>query len=347
MNGYERIMCALKREVPDTVPIFEIVGNHIKDQICPSGSILDMYDFLDIDAIWVCEDQVDWQNYGPGIQRDHFGVLRDCRLTEGATFPFPYEPLIKQDENPYRFLQNYHMPDPAQNSRFHTLREMVKRFKYRKAIVFAVWSSFLFPTFLRGFENLLVDYYENPDFVLELGNWFSAYYARQIEVAADLGADIIMESEDYCGKNGPFMSLNHFKEYCMPGLVQVRETARKCGMPFIKHSDGYVWPIIEMFVNDLKIDAFHPSEPIAGMRIEQVKQAYGDKIAVIGNIDCSHLLPYGTQDEIERAVKTCIEATAPGGGYILSSSNCIHAAVPYKNLKAMLEAARKFGRYSV
>jgi uroporphyrinogen decarboxylase len=345
MNGYERIMCAINRNKPDMVPIFEIVGDHIRKQICPSGTIFDMYELLDIDAIWVCEDQDDWQEYLPKIKRDHFGVLRDFRLSEGVTFPFPYEPLIHTEEDLKCFLDQYQLPDPSADVRFATLREMVKRFKYRKAIVFAVWSSFLFPSFVRGFENLLIDYYDNAEFVLELASRFSKYYAKQIEVACELGADIIMESEDFCGKNGPFMSLDHFNKFCMPGLKIVRDQARECNLPFIKHSDGYVWPFMDTFVNDLKIDAFHPSEPIAGMRIEQVKEIYGDKIAVIGNIDCSHLLPYGTKEEITLAVKKCIENTAKDGGYILSSSNCIHVAVSKNSLDAMISAARKYGKY--
>jgi uroporphyrinogen decarboxylase len=345
MNGYERVMCALNRETPDIVPIFEIVGDHIRKQVCPFGTVFDMYELLDIDAIWVCEDQEDWQEYMPNIKRDHFGVLRDLRLSDGATFPFPFEPLIHTDEDLNQFLENYKLPDPAMNSRFVTLREIVKRFKNRKAIVFAVWSSFLYPSFVRGFDDFLIDYYENADFVLELAKRFSSYYAKQIEVACDIGADIVMESEDFCGKNGPFMSLNHFKTFCMPGLALVRKTARECNMPFIKHSDGNVWTFMDSFVNELKIDAFHPSEPIAGMKIEHVKEEYGDKIAVIGNIDCSHLLPYGTEEEIDLAVKKCIEDTAAGGGYILSSSNCIHAAVPYNNLNAMIKSARKYGKY--
>lgn len=346
MNGYERVMCALSRDVPDRVPIFEIVGDHIRKQLCPHGSIIDMYDMLDLDAIWVCEDQDDWQVYAPHIKRDHFGVLRDFRLSEGASFPFPYEPIIQSSDDLEAFLESYTLPDPTLAERFITLRKMVKRFKNRKAIVFAVWSSFIYPSFVRGFEHLLVDYYENPEFAIELASRFSKYYAKQIEVAREIGADIIMESEDFCGTRGPFISLDHFNTFCLPGLMMVRERAKQCDMPFVKHSDGYVWPLMDTFVNELHIDAFHPSEPIAGMKIEQVKERYGDRIAVMGNIDCSHLLPFGTPDEIDNAVKNCIEHTASGGGYILSSSNCIHASVPYQNLIAMITAARKYGQYS-
>jgi uroporphyrinogen decarboxylase len=345
MNGYERMMAALNREIPDTVPIFEILGDHLKDQVCPNGTLLDMYDIIDVDGLWVCEDPIGWETVSPVLKRDHFGVLRDFRLKEGAAFPFPYEPLIAHDADLNKFLESYTLPDPLEEGRFDTLKAMVKRFKGKKAIVFAVWSSFIYPSFLRGFENLLMDFFDNPDFVAEINDRFSRYYEKQIYRAAEIGADCIMESEDFCGKTGPFFSVDHFKNFCLPGLKIVREAAAKAGLKFIKHSDGYVWPLMEFFADDLYSDAYHPSEPIAGMRIEEVKQKYGKKLCVIGNIDCSHLLPFGTEEEIDTAVRECMEKNKEGGGYILSSSNCIHAAVPYKNLQVMIHAGRKYGKY--
>lgn len=275
MNGYDRMMLALDREIPDTVPIFEILGEHLREQVCPG------------------------------------------------------KPL----------------PDPLEEGRLESLREMVKRFKGRKAIVFAVWSSFIYPSFLRGFEHYLMDFFDNPEFVLEINERFSRNYEKQIYAAAAIGADCIMESEDFCGKTGPFMSLSHFKEFCMPGLKIVSKAAKHAGLKFIKHSDGYVWPLLDCLIGELQADAYHPSEPVAGMDIRKVKEVYGDRTCVIGNIDCSHLLPFGTEKEIEDAVRQCVEENKPGGGYILSSSNCVHAAIPLKNLLAMIRAGRTYGKY--
>ena len=47
----------------------------------------------------------------------------------------------------------------------------------------------------------------------------------------------------------------------------------------------------------------------------------------------------------EDAVKETIAKGAPGGGYILASSNSIHPAVRPENYRAMVEAARRWGEY--
>jgi uroporphyrinogen decarboxylase len=42
-----------------------------------------------------------------------------------------------------------------------------------------------------------------------------------------------------------------------------------------------------------------------------------------------------------------IKKAAPGGGFVLSSSNSIHSGVPTENFLTMLEAARQYGNYPI
>ena len=164
--------------------------------------------------------------------------------------------------------------------------------------------------------------------------------------AIEIGADIIHDGEDYCSNDGLFMSMDHFKEFILPGLRNVIKVAKDNNIPFAKHTDGNIWPILDLLVDE-GIDAINPIEPAAGMDIGAVKEKYGNRIALIGNIDCSHLLTFGKPGEIREAVKECIRKASSGGGHILSSSNSIHAGVPPENFIAMVEAAREFGRYPI
>jgi uroporphyrinogen decarboxylase len=84
---------------------------------------------------------------------------------------------------------------------------------------------------------------------------------------------------------------------------------------------------------------------MAGMDIGEVKERYGHRIAVVGNVDCSILLPLGTEAEVIEAVKETIAKASVGGGHILSSSNSIHPAVKPENYGAMVTAAREHGKY--
>ena len=114
----------------------------------------------------------------------------------------------------------------------------------------------------------------------------------------------------------------------------------------IKHSDGNLWPILDLIVGT-GVEAINPLEPVAGMDIAKVKAEYGDRVCLVGNIDCGELLSHGTVEQVVEEVRQCIAAAAPGGGYMLSSSNSIHSSVNPGNYVAMVRAGHKYGRYDV
>ena len=82
---------------------------------------------------------------------------------------------------------------------------------------------------------------------------------------------------------------------------------------------------------------------MAGMDLKHLKEEYGDKLCLIGNIDVSQLLPYGTTDEVFTAVKKCITDAAEGGGYMLGACTDITNSCKLENVLAMIEATKKYG----
>jgi uroporphyrinogen decarboxylase len=135
-----------------------------------------------------------------------------------------------------------------------------------------------------------------------------------------------------------------FREFILPRLQKMVDVIHEEGGKVIKHSDGNLWLILDQIMST-GVDGINPIEPIAGMDIGEVKQKYGKKACVVGNIDCSHLLPYGTESEVEAAVKECIRKASPGGGHIICSSNSIHSSVNPRNYLAMIKAAKRYGVY--
>ena len=73
---------------------------------------------------------------------------------------------------------------------------------------------------------------------------------------------------------------------------------------------------------------------------------YGKTIALKGNVDCAQTLTFGTRKDVIEETKKCIGIGAPGGGYILSSSNSIHSFVKPENFAAMLETHKIYGNYT-
>lgn len=338
MNGYERIMTALNLEEPDRVPVWELIINApIIKALYGDISYEDFVEKEDLDGVTVFENQRIIERYSQTKYRDEWGINWTI---EPNGISYPSGGPIKTETD----LDKYIPPDPDADYRLDHLKSVVKRFKGEKAIIFLTHDAFEFSHYLRGMDNLLIDYIENPNLVHRLAEIVIGYKKRIAERAIDEGADIILTGDDYAYKTAPIMSPEAFKEFVLPYLQEMVNLAKSKGVPFIKHTDGNILPIIDMIV-DSGIDALDPLEPIAGMDIGMIKEKYGNRIALIGNIDCTQLLTYGTEDEVVEAVKETIAKAGIGGGYILASSNSIHPGVNPANYKAMLGAVREWGTY--
>ena len=165
-----------------------------------------------------------------------------------------------------------------------------------------------------------------------------------IDIIADIGADAVTMPGDLAGEDTTIMSPKHYREYIKPYQKQIVDYAHKRGLKIIKHTDGNMWPILDDFL-EIGFDGVHPIQPQC-MDIGEVKTHLAGKMCVMGNIDCRTLLVTETEADVVKSVKETIEKAAPGGGYIISSSNSIHPNVVPENYIAMIKAAHEYGVYS-
>ena len=95
-----------------------------------------------------------------------------------------------------------------------------------------------------------------------------------------------------------------------------------------------------------RVNALHPIEPLA-MDSRELKEIYGDRLCLLGNIEIGETLTLGTPEDVEAEVKQRVADLAPGGGYGVGSSNTVAHYVKMENYKAMIRATRKYGRYPI
>ncbi len=115
----------------------------------------------------------------------------------------------------------------------------------------------------------------------------------------------------------------------------------------LRHTDGNITGFADEFLLESGFDGYHSIDPEAGMDLKWVKEKYGDKVLLMGNVDCGRVLHLGTREDVIKDTLRAIKTASPGGGHILSSSNTIHSDVPYDNYMQMLETARKYGQYPI
>ncbi len=152
--------------------------------------------------------------------------------------------------------------------------------------------------------------------------------------------------DDVAYKHAIMFPPDFMRETFIECLRRTIEPVKKAGIKTIFHSDGYLMPIMDDMI-EAGIDGLNPIEPIAGMDIGYLKQQYGKKLVLVGNVDCSQVLPLGTREEVIEATKTCIREAAPAGGHFIGSSSEIVPATPVENILAFYETVHEYGRYPI
>ncbi|HOM26420.1 MAG TPA: uroporphyrinogen decarboxylase family protein, partial [bacterium] len=148
---------------------------------------------------------------------------------------------------------------------------------------------------------------------------------------------------DYCFNSGPFLSPNMFSEFVTPYLAKLIKGYRDMGFYTIKHTDGNIMPIIDQLV-ETNPHALHSLDPQAGVDIKVVKEKYGNRICLIGNVNCG-LLQTGTDQEVIESCLYALKYGMPGYGYIFSTSNCIYTGMPLERYLLMLGIWKEYGNY--
>lgn len=65
---------------------------------------------------------------------------------------------------------------------------------------------------------------------------------------------------------------------------------------------------------DCGFDGVHPLEPTAGMELAAAKEAVGDRMCLVGNIDISYILVNAPREEVFETVRRAIADAGKGGG---------------------------------
>ena len=335
----ERIFRALERKEPDRVPHFEnMIDPKIMNKILPGASYEEFIEHMDWDAL-VHDDQCREEvlDESRRIVRDEWGTVK--RYTQEIV-PIRVEVPIKSEKD----LESYQPPDPDEEWRFEQIQRWVKRYQGERAIVADIHDPNPVGTELLGFEEQLIAFYTNPELVLRVHQIVLDYYLRYINNVIAAGADIVFIGGDWAHKNGLMFSLEHLNKFVLPPFKAMVQEAKRGGVYVIKHTDGNCWSFLDSIV-EAGVDAFHPWDPMADMDIGEAKQKYGDRLCLMGNVNCATTLSFSTVEEVRRETKEVIRKAGVGGGLIIASSNTIHSAVKPENYVEMVRAVREYGEY--
>lgn len=342
----ERVLSALNHEEGDRVPIWDYLDNRaIVDHICPgwddyNAAMVKVYHSLGID---LC------RGYGSSYaQEDDGTVIHSDGVTErkisGRSNWMTHYPIKNLDD-----LRSFRR-DPAdqgwvENDWINHIRAEKSRFEPHTMYVPGGGCGFHSTYGLMGQELFSYAIYDDPvniERIMEVETE-SAYRMARAAANAQL-APMYFIGDDVAYKGALLFSPEYLRRTFIKSLRKCIEPVKAAGQKVIFHSDGYVMEILDDMI-DAGIDGLNPIEPLAGMDIAYLKKRYGRNLVLVGNVDCSQLLPRGSVQDVIEGTKQCLRDAGHGGGLFIGSSSEITPSTPAENVLAFFDTCRTWGTY--
>jgi hypothetical protein len=194
------------------------------------------------------------------------------------------------------------------------------------------------------FSYAIYDARDDVDRIVEVLSHNAVCHARAAAQARL--CPLFFIGDDIAYKGRLMFSPRFLRETFLPCLKRMMRPLKEAGIKVIYHSDGDLTEVLNDLV-EAGIDGLNPIEPAAGMDIGWLKRRYGKRLILVGNVDCSQVLPLGSVEDVRRAVRACVRAASPGGGHFIGSSSEVTPSTPVENVLALYEACREYGRYPI
>jgi hypothetical protein len=354
MTKEERVLCALSRQEPDQVPLYDLVSSKtIIEHFAGEVLTLENAEAIIPRAMNAALDTTRIFLPGPlETRKDKRGFTyerRDWFNEWMVGLPFSDMPgLLNYVKAEIERLGAW-QPQDAQVF----LADMLTwKKRYGTTVLPASWAG---EALQDCYIEVGLDWFiwlesEKPDLAQA---WIAArhaqlmrrlqaeYNCRQISPVAWIFGDVaykdrLIFSPGFLKRHGFF---KHIAEIC--------NLYHSYQLKVIFHSDGYITPIIPELI-DAGVDAIAPVDTLAGMDLGDLKQAYGDKLSFVGGIDVENILRNGSVADVRHDVLEALRLAGPGGGLILgSSSEELFDNLPLENILALIETTHECGRYPI
>lgn len=375
MTHKERYLTAIRHEIPDRVPVSagldakfkerltgrkhaqakSYIGGGVpisKDTVMTDYEVLEWNQQIANDAArklgtdaFVVSDYWLWpKGYEPRYLDkytfvDWWGKVYQLEPKVGINYWV--DGIIKTEED----LDTFTPPDPDEIN-YDLIDFVVKDAKNGDyPVIGAIHLAGMFPYLMMGgIDKFSINLYAKPRFVEKVLNMVTDVQTKIAQRMLERGVDVISESDDIAGIDGPFWPPRLMKQYLWPPIQHVVEMAHRKGVAYTKHSDGNLMPILEEFIEFCGFDGINPIEPQC-MDLAEVKRRFGRRVYIKGNVDITWVIPYGTEDDVRLDVRRAIDQGAKGGGFILAESNSFHPHCKFENILTYVDEAHKYGVY--
>lgn len=353
MTSRERVITAMRRQVPDMVPkdLSWGLSPGALETFKKNTGADDPEEYFNIDVRFVdfnpTQHIADYSIYHKDLPSNATISEWGAASIPGSSFHFAKAIHSLQGVEDIKLIENYPLPDFMADYRHNNLNEKTKAVQDKGFAAAGTLYCTIFEVAwsIRSMEDIFIDFSFNPDAATVLLDKITDLRCRQACRFAEAGVDILMLGDDIGTQRALMMSPDTWIKWLKPRLAKVIDSARSVNPDLLifYHSDGNCYEAIPGLI-EAGIDILNPVQPEC-MNPAALKKEFGNDLAFWGTLGTQTVFPFGTPDDVRASVKERIETVGVGGGLLMGPTHMIEPEVPWENMKAFYEAVEEFGRY--
>ncbi len=274
------------------------------------------------------------------ISRDGWGQIKRTRT--GGSFYEQIEVAYDEDAE----LRHGEFEDPTLASRYAHIDAVIDERKERFCVFAKIGGPFIRTGFMRGETQWLMDLAADPRMAAEMV-MRTAEHITQIGLEElrrwDLYDTGVWVFDDMAATKGPMFSPATAEAVLAPAWAHIVDSFKDAGAAkVILHSDGNIGPLLDMFI-DLGFDGINPVEYHVGLNPLELREKYGDRLALLGGLDNAHILPRGNRAELREHVRDVLRAGAEGG--LVLATHSVGPDISVATMEYVRELMLEHGTY--
>ena len=241
--------------------------------------------------------------------------------------------LAEVEDFPFPTPERYNL-DPAR------LEAVVRRaHEEGKAVTGSIGHMYETSWQVRGYEEFLVDMYENPEICHLILERLSERNLAMAEAYATAGVDILHTGDDVANQNAMMFSVDMWRKFMKHRWAKVFARAREINprIEIFYHSDGNIMDIIPELI-EIGVTVLNPVQPEC-LDVAEVKQRFGKKLVLDGTIGTQTTMPFGSPEEVKAVVRDRKKNLGYDGALVLAPTHVLEPEVPIENVVAFFEAS--------